>query len=96
MFAHVIREYGKQPVRSKIWNINFNSKVLFQYFFRIWRHNIGNEALYVNSWRDMYLLRPRLNFDGCYICKSSYIRAGEQSLDSFYSMLPSSEFYSMY
>lgn len=51
---------------------------------KIWRSNTGSYTLYGNSWRDMYLNRPRLNFDGCYICKSSYIRSGEQSLDSFY------------
>lgn len=32
----------------------------------------------------MFLKRPRLNFDGVYISKTSYARAGEQSLDNFY------------
>jgi F-box protein 9 len=44
---------------------------------------LGNYKTY-GSWREMYLNRPRLNFDGLYISKCSYIRAGEQSLDSFY------------
>ncbi len=29
----------------------------------------------------MFLQRARLNFDGVYISKASYARAGEQSLD---------------
>ena len=32
----------------------------------------------------MFIKRPRLNFDGVYISKTSYARAGEQSLDNFY------------
>jgi hypothetical protein len=32
----------------------------------------------------MFLKRPHLNFDGVYISKASYARAGEQSLDNFY------------
>jgi F-box protein 9 len=32
----------------------------------------------------MYLERKRLNFDGCYISKATYARAGEPSLDHFY------------
>lgn len=36
------------------------------------------------SWREMFLQRPRVRFDGIYISKTSYIRQGEQSLDGFY------------
>ncbi len=49
---------------------------------RIWGvNNINNVLPLYSSWRDMFLKRPRLNFDGVYISKASYARAGEQSLD---------------
>jgi hypothetical protein len=53
---------------------------------RIWGENNINNYLssYSGVWREMYLQRPRLNFDGVYISKCSYARAGEQSLDNFY------------
>ena len=41
----------------------------------------------------MYLKRPRLNFDGVYISKSAYARAGEQGLDNFYQPWHLVEFY---
>ncbi len=41
----------------------------------------------------MYLTRPRLNYDGVYISKTSYVRAGEQSLDNFYSPWHLVEYY---
>ncbi len=41
----------------------------------------------------MYLRRPRLNFDGVYISKTSYVRAGEQSLDNFYAPWHLVEYY---
>ncbi|ESO86105.1 hypothetical protein LOTGIDRAFT_235671 [Lottia gigantea] len=44
---------------------------------------IGKVKKYGN-YRKMYLERPHLLFNGCYISKTSYIRNGEQSLDSFY------------
>uniref|UniRef100_A0A1B6DUW8 F-box only protein 9 n=1 Tax=Clastoptera arizonana TaxID=38151 RepID=A0A1B6DUW8_9HEMI len=51
---------------------------------RIWGVNCGGLSLY-NSWREMFILRPRLNFNGCYISKTSYIRHGENSFqDRFY------------
>lgn len=46
-----------------------------------------------SNWRDMYLQRPRLNFDGVYISKSSYARAGEQGLDNFYQPWHLVEYY---
>ncbi|CAL8257325.1 unnamed protein product [Lota lota] len=36
------------------------------------------------SWREMFLERPRVRFDGVYISKVSYVRQGEESLDGFY------------
>jgi len=31
-----------------------------------------------SSWREMYLVRPRVTFSGCYASKQSYIREGER------------------
>ena len=49
---------------------------------RAW-NGIGNCGLaesrgFVN-WRDMFINRPRLLYDGCYISKTSYSRPGENS-----------------
>lgn len=46
-----------------------------------------------DSWRSMFLQKPRLNFDGAYISKASYARAGEKSLDNFYSPWHLVEYY---
>lgn len=47
---------------------------------RVWGHKCGNPVTtdYLN-WREMFILRPRVHFTGCYISKTSYIRAGENS-----------------
>lgn len=52
---------------------------------RVWGVNCGSYAPNYQSWRDMYLNRPRLRYNGCYISKTSYIRDGENSFqDRFY------------
>uniref|UniRef100_A0A670I2G9 F-box only protein n=1 Tax=Podarcis muralis TaxID=64176 RepID=A0A670I2G9_PODMU len=43
-----------------------------------------NKLVPYTSWREMFLERPRVRFDGVYISKTTYIRQGEQSLDGFY------------
>ncbi|KAM8860199.1 F-box only protein 9 isoform 1-T1 [Spinachia spinachia] len=45
------------------------------------------------SWREMFLQRPRVRFDGVYISKTSYIRQGEESLDGFYRAWHHVEYY---
>ncbi|KAM5326017.1 F-box only protein 9 isoform 3-T3 [Glossophaga mutica] len=45
------------------------------------------------SWREMFLERPRVRFDGVYISKTTYIRQGEQSLDGFYRAWHQVEYY---
>lgn len=59
---------------------------------KIWGLDNISSQLY-SSWRKMYLTRPRLNFDGAYISKTSYARAGEKSLDNFYSPWHLVEYY---
>ncbi|KAH8899450.1 hypothetical protein GQ53DRAFT_741578 [Thozetella sp. PMI_491] len=34
-------------------------------------------SLYNSSWQRMFRLRPRIRFNGCYICTVNYIRAGQ-------------------
>uniref|UniRef100_A0A8C7W012 F-box only protein n=1 Tax=Oncorhynchus mykiss TaxID=8022 RepID=A0A8C7W012_ONCMY len=46
-----------------------------------------------NSWREMFLERPRVRFDGVYISKTAYIRQGEESLDGFYRAWHQVEYY---
>ncbi|CAJ1067520.1 F-box only protein 9 [Xyrichtys novacula] len=50
---------------------------------RVWGRNCTKNVPY-KSWREMFLQRPRVRFDGIYISKTSYIRQGEESLDGFY------------
>ncbi|KAK6626543.1 hypothetical protein RUM44_009016 [Polyplax serrata] len=51
---------------------------------KVWGVNCGNLKMY-DSWRTMYLKRPRLNYNGCYISKTTYVRHGETSFqDQFY------------
>ncbi|KAK3335419.1 hypothetical protein B0T19DRAFT_350329 [Cercophora scortea] len=41
------------------------------------------EALYSSSWQRMFRLRPRIRFNGCYICTVNYIRPGQASSNQF-------------
>lgn len=53
---------------------------------RTWGLNCGNpKSSGYNSWRSMYIERPRLHLHGCYISKTTYLRHGENSFqDQFY------------
>ncbi|XP_031729563.1 F-box only protein 9 isoform X1 [Anarrhichthys ocellatus] len=50
---------------------------------RVWGRNC-TKLVPFKSWREMFLQRPRVRYDGVYISKTSYIRQGEASLDGFY------------
>ncbi|KAF8767600.1 F-box only protein 9-like [Argiope bruennichi] len=45
---------------------------------RTWDMNIDNPNKY-GSWRNMYIQRPHLSFNGVYISKTTYVRYGESS-----------------
>lgn len=64
------------------WKLN----VIFAWLkCRAWGVNCGTFEPQYGSWREMYLERPRLRYNGCYISKTSYIRHGENSFqDQFY------------
>ncbi|KAJ8942964.1 hypothetical protein NQ318_016739 [Aromia moschata] len=52
---------------------------------RVWGLASGPSPGIYDSWRQMYIERPRLHFNGCYISKTTYIRHGENSFqDQFY------------
>ncbi|XP_047206775.1 F-box only protein 9 [Girardinichthys multiradiatus] len=59
---------------------------------RVWGRNCTKLGPF-KSWREMFLQRPRVRFDGVYISKTSYIRQGEESLDGFYRAWHHVEFY---
>lgn len=59
---------------------------------RVWGRSCTKMVPY-NSWREMFLERPRVCFDGVYISKTSYIRRGEESLDGFYRAWHEVEYY---
>ena len=51
---------------------------------KVWKNNVSpaTESL---TWREIYINRCRVLFDGCYICKINYQRLGENSFqDQFY------------
>ncbi|XP_063169657.1 F-box only protein 9 isoform X2 [Candoia aspera] len=50
---------------------------------KVWGRTCNKMVPYT-SWREMFVKRPRVRFDGVYISKTTYIRQGEQSLDGFY------------
>ncbi|KAG5672719.1 hypothetical protein PVAND_002820 [Polypedilum vanderplanki] len=51
---------------------------------KVWRNNITTPQN-PSAWRDMFINRCRVLFDGCYICKITYQRLGENSFqDQFY------------
>lgn len=48
---------------------------------KVWGANVSPTS----TWREMFLTRPRVNFNGCYISKINYQRYGENSFqDQFY------------
>lgn len=48
---------------------------------KVWGANVSPTS----TWREMFLSRPRVNFNGCYISKINYQRYGENSFqDQFY------------
>ncbi|XP_030411466.1 F-box only protein 9 isoform X3 [Gopherus evgoodei] len=59
---------------------------------RVWGRSCNKLVPYA-SWREMFLERPRVRFDGVYISKTTYIRQGEQSLDGFYRAWHQVEYY---
>lgn len=59
----------------------------------MWGINTGDLTVYP-SWREMFLYRHRVHFNGCYISKASYLRYGENSFqDQFYRPVQVIEYY---
>lgn len=54
------------------------------FYFRVWGVSCGASPSPYASWRDMYIDRPRLMFNGCYISKTTYFRHGENSFQDQY------------
>ncbi|XP_066581169.1 F-box only protein 9 [Prorops nasuta] len=76
MFSRVCRGFYVSARDSEIWRLAC---------VRAWGVNCGNFGPKYQSWRDMYIQRPRMRYNGCYISKTTYIRHGENSFqDQFY------------
>ncbi|XP_076241096.1 F-box only protein 9 [Calliopsis andreniformis] len=76
MFSRVCRGFYISARDTEIWRLAC---------VRVWGINCGTYIPKYQSWREMYLKRPRLRYNGCYISKTSYIRDGENSFqDRFY------------
>lgn len=51
---------------------------------KVWKNNVS-PASEILTWREIFINRCRVLFDGCYICKINYQRLGENSFqDQFY------------
>jgi len=60
---------------------------------KVWENNLTLSRQNI-SWRDIYLNNSRVLFEGCYICKISYQRLGENSFqDQFYRPVQIVEFF---
>lgn len=46
---------------------------------RFWSSNVNDLDPYDGSWRRMFIERPHVLTNGCYIAKISYVRRGEDS-----------------
>ncbi|KAK9754828.1 F-box-like [Popillia japonica] len=76
MFAQSCRGFYLCARDQKIWRLACE---------RAWGLNCGTLMSEYSSWREMFLERARLHFNGCYISKTTYIRQGESSFqDQFY------------
>ena len=77
--------------------IDVSWRVLIRNFlyFRVWGLHIGSlKSTGYSTWRHMFIERPRVNFDGCYISKTSYLRYGERNFqDHFYRPVHLIEYY---
>ena len=47
--------------------------------YRVWNSECTPKSCGFASYREMFISRPRLQFNGCYISKTSYVRPGENS-----------------
>lgn len=57
---------------------------------KVWGANVSPTS----TWREMFITRPRVNFNGCYISKINYQRYGENSFqDQFYRPLQLVEYF---
>lgn len=76
MFGSVSRGFYLCARDPEIWRLTC---------LRIWGLNCSPTLGPYGSWRNMFIERPRVNFNGCYISKTTYIRHGENSFqDQFY------------
>lgn len=79
MFSEVCRGFYVAARDAEIWRLAC---------VRVWggrSANCGTFEPKYRSWREMYVQRPRLRYNGCYISKTTYMRHGENSFqDQFY------------
>ncbi|CAO1434550.1 unnamed protein product [Diamesa serratosioi] len=59
---------------------------------KVWGNVLLNEEF--SSWRNMYINKPRVNYNGCYISKITYQRYGENSFqDQYYRPVQMVEYF---
>jgi len=84
MFSRVCKGFYLFSRDESIWKLACE---------KIWGINLGSTKKYSSSFRRMYIERPHLLFDGCYISKVVYVRQGEQGMDNFYRPFHLVEYY---
>ncbi|XP_041361762.1 F-box only protein 9-like [Gigantopelta aegis] len=60
---------------------------------KIWGENVSGVKKFAGSWRRMFIEKPHVLLNGCYISRTTYVRQGEQSLDYFYRPYHVVEYY---
>lgn len=80
---------------AKVWGVNLGS--LGEPVNRPTEHiteTTDTTPIVYTSWRQMFIMRERVIFSGCYISKTTYLRMGENSFqDQFYRPVQLVEYY---
>ncbi|XP_011210369.2 F-box only protein 9 [Bactrocera dorsalis] len=80
---------------AKVWGVNLGS--LGEPISRSAEHlteTTDTTPIVYTSWRQMFIMRERVIFNGCYISKTTYLRMGENSFqDQYYRPVQLVEYY---
>ena len=80
-FGQVCKGFYLLSRDSEVWKLGC---------IKVWGPNVSPTS----TWREMFITRPRVNFNGCYIAKINYQRYGENSFqDQFYRPLQIVEYF---
>ncbi|XP_060524007.1 F-box only protein 9 [Cylas formicarius] len=76
MFGMVCRGFYVCSRDSELWRLCC---------LRVWALNCGSTPGNYGTWRNMFIERSRVQYNGCYISKTTYIRSGENNFQDQFS-----------